>query len=132
MKYLIFHLLMLPLFSFSQEKDDNQITINPSDTVGLYNKVLTLLKAEKISILTSNEKEGYIVTKPHPPKPKYNTLVWYQFFVRGNNIVLRGGYHHKLMPYEIKFGDRSFELAWEAMDTLAKMLGPVSYSRKTK
>lgn len=135
MKKVLFLFLLLPLFSFAQEKGDNQIIVSGSE--GSYKKTAQALLEKGYTIEKSDENIGHIVTGFK--RVFGDRSIRISVFVRENKVTLTGLMGVGDNPTEasalvIKYNPSKALImykAWPYMEDVARLVGTdITYARK--
>lgn len=132
MKYVLIFVLLFPLLSFAQEKNDNLIIVSASDSSNLYDRIVNLLNTEGYKLSKPDRNSGFIYTKDKTIGKYRNSVCNYSFRIDGNTISISGrwfvDFYHQGKIANDKWS--SFLAGWNEMDRLAKLLGTVTYSKE--
>jgi hypothetical protein len=138
MKYILSaSFLMCTLFSFAQEKKDSKIIVTPVDTSGLFDKVVKALLENDYDLETKDREAGFITTKDKDLK-KYAFKNKIRVQLKDSCLVFtakeRAGFQSILGDtyMDVSFiGAKNSPMreAWNDMDSIAKQLGTVTYSK---
>lgn len=132
-------LLLFPFFLHAQSKGDAKITVTPSDTAKLFDKLITLLYTEGYVVKVEDKARGIIITEEKPLEAWYNPDMRLKLMV-SDVVTLTGevkpsielnGVKFNWMQIENKGAKKTAQKAsFDAMDKLAKLIGDkIVYSK---
>ncbi|MDJ1505519.1 hypothetical protein [Xanthocytophaga agilis] len=137
MKYLVLFFIFTPLFSFAQNKGDNQITVTTS-LIGdeLYKKIGQDLLDKGYTIEKSDKELGYIITNFKPVFGDRSLKIIVK--LRDNKVMLSGLMGVGDKPTEANgiviiynpSGMLIFRKVWPYLEEIAKEIGgEISYTK---
>jgi hypothetical protein len=142
-KYLLSNLFLICSLSiFAQHKHDSKIIV-PTDTAGLFNRIVKHLYKDGYAIEQKDESNGFILTKEKSLKSG-SASVKFKFLIGDSSLIVTGDAASDLTIsiYGVK-AERTFEIidfsgmkgsmqrkAWEEMLAVAREFGSnISYSK---
>ena len=140
MRYRFILLILSPLFSFSQAKNDSKIIVTVSDTSNLFNRVLLQLYENGYALENKDEVLKFAATK-EKNLGKGATLLKVKVLVKDSTLTLTGlvGSYVQLIktdspvfiPVEYRgMKGSSIRIAWEEMLNISKQFGSgLGYSK---
>jgi hypothetical protein len=135
--FLMCLFLICSLTSFCQEKKDSKIIVTLVDTSGLFEKVAKVLLENDYDLETKDRESGFITTKDKDLK-KYAFKNKIRVQIKDSCLILTA---KERAAFKSIMGDTYMDVsfigaknspmreAWNDMDSIAKQLGTVTYSK---
>ena len=131
LNYFFIILALSPVLTYSQQKNDNTITVRLGDSTNSYEGIVALLEKEGYKLFHQKKESGLIHTKDKTIGKYGNTLVNYIFNITGNTVTVTGRWFVDHWRQGKIANDKwaGFLPGWKEMDRLAKLLGTTTYSK---
>lgn len=130
-------ILLISAVCYSQQKKDSKIIAHITDTANLFNRLSSALYEAGYDLETNNPTIGFVSTKDKEMK-KYAVKGKLRASIRDTAIIFTG---QMRLSFKSEFGDMYTDVeyigaknspmreVWNDMDSIAKQLGPVTYSK---